>query len=202
MRVTRPARVILAEAMVFAATTLAAASVVLPVTDTGAAMCGATGAPTMDPWFRRFETVSRADLLPRGPPKPNPARPRAARCGTEGARPSGAAANTNRRGYSRPVASGSSVNVIANPVRVAPIPKVIAHVPTNIVITTSGVGAVIDQGRDAQRGDVSCEKRKGETNGNAHRCVAGSLQQQRRLDQCRPLLRAHRPNLPHVVCVC
>src|ERR1700687_1090879 len=55
MRVTRPARVILAEAMVFAATTLAAASVVLPVTDTGAAMCGATGAPTMDPWFRRFE---------------------------------------------------------------------------------------------------------------------------------------------------
>jgi hypothetical protein len=55
MRVTRPARVILAEAMVFAATTLAAASVVLPVTDTGAAMCGATGAPTMDLWFRRFE---------------------------------------------------------------------------------------------------------------------------------------------------
>jgi hypothetical protein len=30
--------------------------------------------------------------------------------------------------------------VIANPVRVAPIPKVIAHVPTNIIITTSGVG--------------------------------------------------------------
>src|ERR1700716_4300109 len=55
MRVTRPARVILAGAMVFAATTLAAASVVLPVTDTGGAMCGATGAPTMDPWFRRFE---------------------------------------------------------------------------------------------------------------------------------------------------
>src|SRR3981189_1114242 len=55
MRVTRPARVILAEAMVFAATTPAAASAVLPVTDTGAAMCGATGAPTMDPWFRRFE---------------------------------------------------------------------------------------------------------------------------------------------------
>ena len=44
MRVTRPARVILAEAMVFAATTLAAASAILPVTDTGAAMCGATGA--------------------------------------------------------------------------------------------------------------------------------------------------------------
>jgi hypothetical protein len=55
MRVTRPARGVLAEAMVFAATTLAAASVVLPVTDTGAAMCRATGAPTMDPWFRRFE---------------------------------------------------------------------------------------------------------------------------------------------------
>jgi hypothetical protein len=36
----------------------------------------------------------------------------------------GAAANTNRNGYSRPVVSGSSVNVIANPVRVAPIPKV------------------------------------------------------------------------------
>ena len=34
-----------------------------------------------------------------------------------------AAANTNRKGYSRPVVSGSSVNVIANPVRVAPIPK-------------------------------------------------------------------------------
>ena len=33
-----------------------------------------------------------------------------------------------------------SVNVIANPVRVAPIPKVIAHVPTNISITASGVG--------------------------------------------------------------
>ncbi len=61
-------------------------------------------------------------------------------CGTEGARPSGAAGNTNRKGYSRPVVSGSSVNVIANPVRVAPIPKVIAHVPTNIIITTSGVG--------------------------------------------------------------
>jgi hypothetical protein len=61
-------------------------------------------------------------------------------CGTEGARPSGAAGNTNRKGYSRPVVSGFSVNVIANPVRVAPIPKVIAHVPTNIIITTSGVG--------------------------------------------------------------
>ena len=43
--------------------------------------------------------------------------------------------------------------------------------------------AVIDQGRDAQRRDVSCEKRKGETNGDTHRCVAGSLQQQRRPDQ-------------------
>jgi hypothetical protein len=30
--------------------------------------------------------------------------------------------------------------VTANPVRVAPIPKVIAHVPTNIIITTTGVG--------------------------------------------------------------
>jgi hypothetical protein len=38
-----PARAILAGAMVFAVTTLTAASVVLPVTDTGAAMCGATG---------------------------------------------------------------------------------------------------------------------------------------------------------------
>jgi hypothetical protein len=46
---------------------------------------------------------------------------------------------TDRKGYSRPVVSVSSVNVIANPVRVAPIPKLIAHVPTNIVITTSGV---------------------------------------------------------------
>ena len=36
--------------------------------------------------------------------------------------------------------SVSSVNVIANPVRVAPIPNVIAHVPTNIIIVTSGVG--------------------------------------------------------------
>jgi hypothetical protein len=61
-------------------------------------------------------------------------------CGTEGARPSGAAGNTDRKGYSRPVVSGSSVNVIANPVRVAPIPKVIAHVPTNVIIMTSGVG--------------------------------------------------------------
>jgi hypothetical protein len=52
----------------------------------------------------------------------------------------GQAGNTNRKLYSRRVVSGSSVNVIANPVRVAPIPKVIAHVPTNIVITTSGVG--------------------------------------------------------------
>src|SRR5277367_6940495 len=60
--------------------------------------------------------------------------------GTERARPSRAAANTNRKGYSRPVVSESSVNVIANPVRVAPIPKVIAHVPTNIIITTPGVG--------------------------------------------------------------
>jgi hypothetical protein len=77
MRVTRPARVILAEAMVFAATTLAAASVALPVTNTGAAMCGATGAPTMDPWFRRFE-LEGADLLPGGPPGPNPARDTAA----------------------------------------------------------------------------------------------------------------------------
>ena len=50
----------------------------------------------------------------------------------------GGAANTNRKGYSRPVVLGSSVNVIADPVRVAPIPKVIAHVPTNIIITTSG----------------------------------------------------------------
>ena len=54
-------------------------------------------------------------------------------------RPSGAAGNANRNGYSRRVVLRSSVNVIANPVRVAPIPKVIAHVPTNIVITTSGV---------------------------------------------------------------
>ncbi len=44
------------------------------------------------------------------------------------------------KGYSRRVVSGSSVNVIANPVRVAPIPKVIAHVPTNISITASGAG--------------------------------------------------------------
>ena len=50
----------------------------------------------------------------------------------------GKAGNTNRKGYSRRVVSGSSVNVIANPVRVAPIPKVIAHVPTNISITASG----------------------------------------------------------------
>ena len=47
---------------------------------------------------------------------------------------------TDRKGYSRPVVSVSSVNVIANPVMVAPIPKLIAHVPTNIIITTSGVG--------------------------------------------------------------
>jgi hypothetical protein len=56
------------------------------------------------------------------------------------ARPSGAAGNTSRKGYSRRVVLRSSVNVIANPVRVAPIPKVIAHVPTNVIITTSGVG--------------------------------------------------------------
>jgi hypothetical protein len=37
-------------------------------------------------------------------------------------------------GYSRRVVSGSSVNVIAKPVRVAPIPKLIPHVPTNISI--------------------------------------------------------------------
>jgi hypothetical protein len=53
--------------------------------------------------------------------------------------------------------------------------------------------AIVDQGCDAQRGDVSYEKREGETDGNAHCRVAGSLQQQRRLDQCRPLLWAHRP---------
>ena len=55
-----------------------------------------------------------------------------------GARLSGAAAN--RKGYLRRVVPASSVNVTANPVRVAPIPKIIAHVPTNIIITTSGVG--------------------------------------------------------------
>jgi hypothetical protein len=56
------ARVILAEVMVFAATTLAAASLVLQMTaaavtatapadpaSTRAVMCGATGAPTMGP---------------------------------------------------------------------------------------------------------------------------------------------------------
>ena len=51
-----------------------------------------------------------------------------------------AAGNINRKGYSRRVVLRSSVNVIANPVKVAPIPKVIAHVPTNIIITASGVG--------------------------------------------------------------
>src|SRR5258705_12329748 len=71
MRVPRPAGVILAEVTVFAAITLAAASLLFPVramavtvtppavcvadsTDTGVAMCGAIGAPTMGPWFRRF----------------------------------------------------------------------------------------------------------------------------------------------------
>ena len=48
--------------------------------------------------------------------------------------------NTDRKRYSPRLVSVSSVNVMANPVRVAPIPKVIAHVPTNIIITTSGVG--------------------------------------------------------------
>jgi hypothetical protein len=61
--------------------------------------------------------------------------------------------------------------------------------------------AVIDQGRDSQRGDVSCEKRKDETKGNAHRCVADSLQQQRRFDQCRPFLDAHGRDLQYVVCL-
>jgi hypothetical protein len=42
--------------------------------------------------------------------------------------------------YWRRVVSGSSVNVIANPVKVAPIPKVIAHVPTNISLAASGAG--------------------------------------------------------------
>ena len=46
----------------------------------------------------------------------------------------------SEKSYSRPAVSGSSVSVIASPVRVAPMPKVIAHVPTNIIITTSGVG--------------------------------------------------------------
>src|SRR5258708_35519974 len=71
MRVPRPARVILAEVMVFAAIILAAASVLFPMTamavtvtapavcvadstDTGVAMCGAIGPPIMGPWFRRF----------------------------------------------------------------------------------------------------------------------------------------------------
>jgi hypothetical protein len=65
-----PGAVILTEVIGFAAITLAATSVVLQVTaiavtlmapgvcmtessDTGAAMCGATGAPAMGPWFRR-----------------------------------------------------------------------------------------------------------------------------------------------------
>jgi hypothetical protein len=48
--------------------------------------------------------------------------------------------NTNHKGYSRRVVLRSSVNVTANPVRVAPIPQLIAHVPTNIFITTSGAG--------------------------------------------------------------
>ena len=51
-----------------------------------------------------------------------------------------AAGNTNRKGYSCRVVSVFSVNVIANPVRVASIPKVIAQVRTNIIMTTSGVG--------------------------------------------------------------
>jgi hypothetical protein len=36
--------------------------------------------------------------------------------------------------------------------------------------------AVIDRGRDAQRGDVSHEERKGETDGNARGRVAEYLQ--------------------------
>jgi hypothetical protein len=119
----------------------------------------------------------------------------------EGARPSGVAGNANRNGYSRRVVLRSSVNVIANPVRVAPIPKVIAHVPTNIFHNDIWSWAFIDQGRDAQRGDVSCDKRKGETNGNAHRWVAANLQQQRRFDQCRPLVGTHGPDLRYVVCL-
>src|SRR5258707_639949 len=53
MRVPRSERIILAEVVGFAAITLAAASVVLQMTDTRVAMCGATGAPTMGPRLRR-----------------------------------------------------------------------------------------------------------------------------------------------------
>jgi hypothetical protein len=44
-----------------------------------------------------------------------PTSVRADTCGTEGARPTGAAANTSRKGYLRPVVLESSVNVIVNP---------------------------------------------------------------------------------------
>lgn len=97
------------------------------------------------PSVRTYDLNKGIALSRSGFPHPNYGNPDdatgvSAGGGTEGTRPSGAAANTNRKGYSRLVVSGSSVNVIANPVRVAPIPKVIAHVPTNIIITTSGVG--------------------------------------------------------------
>lgn len=52
--------------------------------------------------------------------------------------------NGNR--YLTPVVSWSSVNVIANPVRVAPIPKVIAHVPTNINRAAAGDGLQLIKG--------------------------------------------------------
>ena len=93
---------------------------------------------------------------------------------------------TNRRGYSRPAVSVSSVNMIGLTLLGSLRYRWLSRVC--LVIWSS---AVVDQGCDTQRGDVSCEKRKGETNSNAHRCVAGSVQQQRRLDLRRPLLGAH-----------
>ena len=46
--------------------------------------------------------------------------------------------NNDGNGYLRSRLSWSSVNVMTNPVRVAPIPKLAAHAPTNIFRVAAG----------------------------------------------------------------
>jgi len=69
---------------------------------------------------------------------------------------------TNRRGYSRPAVSVSSVNMIGLTLLGSLRYRWLSRVC--LVIWSS---AVVDQGCDTQRGDVSCEKRKAETHYNA-----------------------------------
>ena len=78
---------------------------------------------------RRASAVRRVIKSQAGEAPRQSARWRTARAGVQTAR---------HGGYLVLFSSGLSVNVIAKPVRVAPIPKPIVHVPTNISVTASG----------------------------------------------------------------